>query len=202
VLPDNTWVSAPSNTLPWGVLTQSNGVVVGVLVGAAVMFVCWCVRRVRPRYGPLALATTLAIPLLALNAAWYAFIYRFQSELAPLQQTIAALESGIPAGARITTVVSADSEPMARLSYYGKFWLEDRVTAYWAGSAPPPWYVDSVGPAVAAARATGAAYLVGLPGLAAQCEGATRVPLTPPGASLSVEVVAVPPRGCGAPSDR
>ena len=203
VLPDNTWVSAPSTTLPWLVLTRvRSGVVIGVLLGASVALVCWCVRRVRARRGTLALVATLAVPLLALNVAWYAFIYGFQNELAPLQRTLAALESGTSRGSRITTVVSADRDPMAVLSYYGKFWLEDRLTVYWASSAPPPWYVDSIGPVADAARATRAAYLVGLPGEATNCAGAARVPLATTGVSLPVEVVVVPPGGCAAPPPR
>src|SRR6185369_8719600 len=172
-LPDNTWVNAPSMTAAWIALTKtSSGVVVGVLLGAATALVCWWARRARARHGPLALATALAVPLLVLNVVWYAFVYRIQGALEPMQRTVAALEAAAPAGSRITAVVSADRDPMAMLSYYGKFWLEDRLTVYWTGSAPPPWYVDSIGPAPDAARATRAAYLVGLPG-ETHCEGTT-----------------------------
>jgi hypothetical protein len=133
--------------------------------------VCWLVLRVRARRGTMGVAAVLAVPLLVLNVIWYAFVYHLQSALAPMQHTIAALESLAPRGSRITAIVSADRDPMAMLSYYGKFWLEDRLTVYWTGSVPPPWYVDSVGPPADAARATRATYLLGLPG-ETHCEGA------------------------------
>jgi hypothetical protein len=191
-LPDNTWVNGPSMTGAWLALTKlSSGVVVGVLLGAATALVCWLVLRVRARRGTMGVAAVLAVPLLVLNVIWYAFVYRIQRPLAPMQQTIAALESLAPAGgdARITTVVSADKDPMAMLSYYGKFWLEDRLTVYWTGHLPPPWYVDSIGAAADAARATRPGYLVRLPGDAAPCDGSA---LPIPGASLPVEVVRCP----------
>jgi len=140
------------------------------------------------------------VPLLVLNVVWYAFVYRIQHFIEPMQHTVAALEAIAPAGSRITAVVSDDRDPMAMLSYYGKFWLEDRLTVYWTGSGPPPWYVNATGPASVAASATRAAYLVGLPGVAAQCAGATRVPLTTAEASLPIEVVAIPPAGCPPPT--
>jgi hypothetical protein len=195
-LPDNTWVNAPSMTVAWLAFTRSSSAVVGMLLGAATALVCWCARRARARHGTLALAATLAVPLLVLNVVWYAFVYRIQRFVEPMQRTVAGLESVAPAGSRITAVVNDDRDPMAMLSYYGKFWLEDRLTVYWTGNAPPPWYVDATGPASGAARATRAAYLVGLPGVGAQCEGAARVPLATTGVSLPVEVVAVPPGGC------
>jgi hypothetical protein len=191
-LPDNTWVNGPSMTGAWLALTRlSSGVVVGLLLGAATALVCWLVLRVRARRGAMGVAVVLALPLLVLNVIWYAFVYRIQRPLAPMQQTIAALESLAPAGgdARITTVVSADKDPMAMLSYYGKFWLEDRLTVYWTGRVPPPWYVDSIGAAADAARATRPGYLVRLPGDAAPCDGSA---LPIPGASLPVEVVRCP----------
>ena len=196
-LPDNTWVNAPSLTAAWLALTRtSSGVPIAVLLGAVTALVCWLARRARERHGTLALTAVLAVPLLVLNVAWYAFVYRIQSDLEPMQRTIAALESAAPVGSPITAVVGVDRDPMSMLSYYGKFWLEDRLTVYWTGSAPPPWYVDSVGPAATAARVTRAAYLVGLPGVAASCAGAVRAPLAIAGASLPVEIVAVPPNGC------
>jgi len=196
-LPDNTWVNAPSMTLGWLGLTKlSSSVIAGLLFGAAVALICWWARVARARRGTLASAAALAVPLLALNVTWYAFVYRIQHRIAPMQSTIAALESRTPAGSRITAVVSADNDPMAMLSYYGKFWLEDRLTVYWTGTALRPWYADSAGPTRDAVRATRAAYLVGLPGVAALCPGAVPVPLAPPPASLAVEVVAVPPEGC------
>ena len=91
---------------------------------------------------------------------------------------------------------------MAMLSYYGKFWLEDRLTVYWTGSTPPPWYVDATSPPLAArrsplaARRSPSAYLVGLPGVAASCEGAVGAPLPTSGVLLPVEVVVVPSGGC------
>ena len=212
-LPDNTWVNAPSMTVPWLLFTRTGAVVIGLLLGATTVLVCVLARRMWARHGTLARAVTLAMPLLVLNVVWYAFVYRIQRFIEPMQNTIAALEAlpvipsersesrnlHLPSGARITAVVSADADPMAMLSYYGKFWLEDRLTVYWTGSAPPPWYVDATGPASAAASATRAAYLVGLPGVAAQCVGATRVLVTTAGASPPIEVVATPPGGC-APS--
>jgi len=201
-LPDNTWVNAPSMTAAWLALTKvSSGVVVGVLLGAATALVCWWARRARERHGTLALTVALAVPLLVLNVVWYAFVYRIQRFIEPVPHTIAALEAGLPAQARITAVVSDDRDPMAMLSYYGKFWLEDRLTVYWTGSAPPPWYVDVVGPASDAARQTHATHLVGLPGVAADCPGAVQAPLATQGTSLPVVVVEVPPDGC-APSTR
>ena len=159
-LPDNTWVNGPSMTAAWLALTKADsGIVIGALLGAVTALVCVAARRARARRGPLALATVLAVPLLALNLVWYAFVYRIQGALAPMQRTVATLES-LPAGSRITAVVGEDRDPMAMLSYYGKFWLEDRLTVYWTGKAPPPWYVDSVGPAADAARATRSDYLV------------------------------------------
>jgi hypothetical protein len=194
-LPDNTWVNAPSMTLAWLVSTEVWGsVVIGLLLGAVVALVCAWTRRVRANTGVLAFAAPLAVPLLVLNVEWYAFVYRIQDGLAPMQRTIAALESSTPAGSRITAVVGADKHPMAMLSYFGKFWLEDRLTVYWTSSAPPPWYVDSVGPAADAVRATRPMYLIGLPGVGALCAGAPPMPLA--SASLAVEVVAVPPTGC------
>ena len=198
-LPDNTWVNAPSMTVAWLLFTKTGAVVIGLLLGATTVLVCVLARRMWARHGTLARAVTLAMPLLVLNVVWYAFVYRIQRFIEPMQNTIAALEAIAPAGSRITAVVSADADPMAMLSYYGKFWLEDRLTVYWTGSAPPPWYVDATGPASAAASATRAAYLVGLPGVAAQCVGATRVLVTTAGASPPIEVVATPPGGC-APS--
>jgi hypothetical protein len=202
-LPDNTWVLAPSMTAGWLALTKvSSSVATGLLVGAGVALVCWWARVARARRGVLGSAAALVFPLLVLNAVWYAFVYRIQADLAPLQRTIEALESRTPAGSRITTVVSADRDPMAVLSYYGKFWLEDRLTVYWTGSAPPPWYADAIGPASGAVGATRAAYLVGPPGVAALCAGAVPVPLETTPAALAVEIVAVPAEGCagaGAP---
>ena len=196
-LPDNTWVNAPSLTLAWLALGRvSSGVVIGLLLGAATALVCLLARRALARHGTVALAATLALPLLVLNVTWYAFVYSIQSALDPMRHTIAALESSLPAASRITAVVNTDRDPMAMLSYYGKFWLEDRLTVYWSGSAPPPWYADAAGPVSDAARRTRATYLIGLPGMAAQCEGATRAPLATSGASLPVEVVVVPPGGC------
>jgi hypothetical protein len=119
-----------------------------------------------------------------------------------MQRTIEALESRTPAGSRITALVGADRDPMAALSYYGKFWLEDRLTVYWTGSAQRPWYADAVGPAPDAIRATRPAYLVGLPGVTALCPGAGQVPPATAPASLTVEVVAVSAQGCAVvPSD-
>jgi len=201
-LPDNTWVNAPSMTLGWLTLTNlSSSVALGLLFGGAVALVCWWARLACTRRGTLAGAAALVLPLLVLNATWYAFVYRIQADLAPMQRTIEALEAR-PPDSRITTVVSADRDPMASVSYYGKFWLEDRLTVYWTGSARPPWYVDTVGPAAAAARATRAAYLVGLPGEAAPCAGAVPVPMpvTPP--PWTVEVVAVSPERCGSAGTR
>jgi hypothetical protein len=202
-LPDNTWVNAPSMTVAWLALTKvSSGVAVGVLLGATTALVCWMARRAQLRHRTSVLTATLAVPLLVLNVVWYAFVYRIQRFIEPMQHTIAALESALPAGARVTAVVSADRDPMAMLSYYGKFWLEDRLTVYWTSSERPPWYVDAVGPASDAARQTRAAYLVGLPGIAAYCEGAVRTPLATTRVSLPVEVVVVPPTGCAPPPSR
>jgi hypothetical protein len=212
-LPGNTWVNAPSMTVAWLAFTRAGGVVVALLLGAATVLVCVLARRMWARHGTLARAATLAAPLLVLNVVWYAFVYRIQHFIEPMQNTVAALEAlpvipserseskdlHLPSRPRITAVVSSDSDPMAMLSYYGKFWLEDRLTVYWTGSEPPPWYVDATGPAPAAASATRAAYLVGLPGVGAQCPGATRIPLTNAASSLPIEVVATPPGGC-APS--
>jgi hypothetical protein len=196
-LPDNTWVLAPSMTAGWLALTKlSSGVAVGLLLGTAVALVCWWARVARARHGTLASAAALVFPLLVLNAVWYAFVYRIQADLAPMQRTIAALESRTPAGSRITAVVDADRDPMAMLSYYGKFWLDDRLTVFWTSSARPVWYVDSVGAPPNAARATRADYLVGLPGVTALCPGAVPVPLATAPASLAVEIVAVPAGGC------
>jgi hypothetical protein len=202
-LPDNTWVNAPSLTAAWLALNKmSSGVLVALLLGAATALVCWLARRARERGSTLGVTVVLGVPLLVLNVAWYAFVYRIQADLAPMRQTIAALESAAPAGATITAVVGVDRDPMSMLSYYGKFWLEDRLTVYWTGSPPAPWYVDSIGPAANAARATRAAYLVGLPGVAAACAGAVRAPLAVTGPALPVDIVAVPSRGCGASPDR
>jgi len=195
-LPDNTWVNGPSMTAAWLALTKvGSGVVVGLLLGVATALVCLAARRARVRHGPMALAAVLAAPLLVLNVVWYAFVYRIQGALEPMQHTIAALEA-LPPAARITTLVSEDRDPMAMLSYYGKFWLEDRLTVYWTGTAPPPWYADSAGPAANAAPATRATHLIGLPGVASPCAGAVRAPLATAGSSLPVELVALPPTAC------
>jgi hypothetical protein len=201
-LPENTWVNGPSMTGAWLAYTKlSSGVVVGLLLGAVTALVCWLVLRVRARRGTMGVAAVLAVPLLVLNVIWYAFVYHIQAALAPMQHTIAALESLAPRGSRITAIVSADRDPMAMLSYYGKFWLEDRLTVYWTGRVPGPWYVDSIGPSADAVRATRATYLLGLPGESTQCAGSTSTStsLATIGVALPVEVIAVPSSGCAPP---
>jgi hypothetical protein len=196
-LPYNTWMNAPSMTLGRLTLTNlSSSVATGLLFGVAVALVCWWARVARARRGTLASAAALALPLLVLNVAWYAFAYRLQHELDPVQRTIEALESRTPAGSRIMTVVGADRDPMAILSYYGKFWLEDRLTVYWTDTAKRPWYADAVGATPDAIRAAHPAYLVGLPGVAAFCPGAVPVPLATAPPALAVEILAVPSAGC------
>ena len=66
---------------------------------------CAGARVAHGAHGPIALAVVLAVPLLVLNAVWYAFVYHIQPNLAPIQRTIAALESLAPDGSRITAVV-------------------------------------------------------------------------------------------------
>ena len=106
------------------------------------------VRRARRERCAVALASRRSrVPLLVLNVAWYAFIYRIQGDLAPLRANVAALESVHPAGSRITVVVPANAESDGVLSYYGKFWLGDRLTVYWTGAHAPPWYADASGAA-------------------------------------------------------
>ena len=124
MLPSNTWVNAPSLTLPWLLYTKiPSRLVVALLAGGAVAAICWGARSRERMRGALRFGT-LAATLLVLNAAWYAFVYHIQGNLASLERTLHEIETLAPADARITIVVPADAEPMSALSYHGKFWLD------------------------------------------------------------------------------
>ena len=199
MLPQNTWVNAPSLLLPWLVYTRtSSELVTGVLLAAGVAAVCIAARSPAVMHGALRFGV-LAGTLVLLNVGWYAFVYRIQTMLVPLERTVQRLER-LPADARITTVVPADADPMAALSYYGKFWLADRLTIYWTGAAAPPWYVDSTGTVADAVSRTKATHLVGLPGVEALCPGGTVLADSAAPDSLVARVVAVPPAGCARPT--
>jgi hypothetical protein len=198
LLPANTWVNAPSLTLSWLAYTRiSSPVAVGFLMAAAAAAVCFTVRSRERMRGALRFGT-LAATLLLLNAAWYGFVYRIQGNLAPLERTLREIESLAPADARITVVVPADAEPMSSLSYHGKFWLNERLTAYWTGAADPPWYIDARGDASEAVARTRATHLVGLPGVEALCPGGVALPTSTSGDGRDVRIIAVPPAGCAA----
>ena len=137
---------------------------------------------------------------MVLNAAWYAFIYRIQRDLAPLERTLHQLETVLPANARITAVVPANAEPMAALSYHGKFWLGERLTVYWMGAGKPAWYADANGDVSDVVARTTPAYLVGLPGIEAVCPRGLPIPAATPRDGLAVRVLGVPADGCGTPA--
>jgi hypothetical protein len=195
----NTWGNAPSLLLPWLVYTKTSRLVAGLLVGAGAAILCYAVRSRERIHGALRFGV-LAGAIVALNVAWYAFIYHIQSNLASVERNVRSLEM-LPAGARITTVVPAHGDPMAALSSYGKFWLGDRLTVYWTGTEKPPWYVDLRGAPSEVVARTQPAYLVGLPGIDSLCPAGSILPGTAASDSLAVQVVAVPTTGC-APTTR
>jgi hypothetical protein len=197
-LPANTWVNAPSLLLPWLVYTKTNRIVAGLLVGAGAAVLCLSVGS-RGRMHDALRFGVLAGAILALNVAWYAFIYHIQSNLASTERKIQLLET-LPAGSRITTVVPAHADPMAALSSYGKFWLGDRLTVYWTGTEKPPWYVDMRGAESEVIARTNAAYLVGLPGLEALCPIGTVQSERVATDTVAVHVVTVPATGCTRPT--
>src|SRR4029079_4488864 len=105
LLPANTWVNAPSLTLSWLVYSKTHSpVAVALLMAAAAAAVCWCACSRERMRGALRFGT-LAATLLVLNAAWYAFVYHIQGNLAPLERTLGGIETLAPADARITVVV-------------------------------------------------------------------------------------------------
>ena len=196
-LPSNTWVNAPSLLLPWLVYTKSSRLVAALLIGAGAAIVCVLARSREGLRGSLRFGV-LAGAMLTLNVAWYAFIYHIQANVVPAERSVRRLEM-LPAGARITSVVPAHADPMAALSTYGKFWLGDRLTVYWTGTAKPAWYSDVSGAASDVVARTKPMYLVGLPGLEALCPAGSLVPDSAAPDSLSVQVVAVPATGCSLP---
>ena len=199
-LPSNTWVNAPSLLLPWLLYTKlSSRVAAGLLVGIGAAIVC-VLARSRERMRGALRVSTLAATVVVLNVAWYAFIYHIQTNLVPVERSVARLES-LPASARIATVVPAHADPMATLSQYAKFWLGDRLTVYWTGTEKAPWYVDVSGAAPDAIASTKANYLVGLPGVEALCPAGSVLPAPGIADSASVRVVAVPANECGARAD-
>jgi hypothetical protein len=195
----NTWGNAPSLLLPWLVYTKTSRLVAGLLVGGGAAILCYAVRSRERIHGALRFGV-LAGAIVALNVAWYAFIYHIQSNLASVERNVRSLEM-LPAGARITTVVPAHADPMAALSSYGKFWLGDRLTVYWTGTENPRWYVDVRGAPSEVIARTQPAYLVGLPGIDSLCPTGRILPGTAASDSLAVQVVAVPATGC-APTTR
>jgi hypothetical protein len=197
-LPANTWVNAPSLLLPWLVFTKTNRIVAGLLVGVGAAVLCLSVGS-RWRMPDALRIGVLAGAILALNVAWYAFIYHIQSNLASTERKIHLLET-LPAGSRITTVVPAHADPMAALSTYGKFWLGDRLTVFWTGTEKPPWYVDMRGAESEVIARTNAAYLVGLPGLEALCPIGTVQSERVATDTVAVHVVTVPATGCTRPT--
>jgi hypothetical protein len=197
-LPSNTWVNAPSMLLPWLVYTKSSRLVAGLLVGGGAALVCWAVRS-RNRVHLALRFGVLATTLLALNVAWYAFIYHIQTNLASTEQKLRMLET-LPAGSRITAVVPAHADPMAALSMYGKFWLGDRFTVFWTGADEPAWYADVRGAQSDVIPRTSSAFLVGLPGLEALCPVGTVRSERAAGDTVAVHVVTVLSTGCARPA--
>ena len=198
-LPANTWVNAPSLLLPWLAYTKtSSRLVAGLLLGVGAAVVCVAARSRNAMRGALRFGV-LAGTLVLLNVAWYAFVHRIQANIARTERNVRRLEM-LPADSRITTVVPADADPMAALSYYGQFWLDDRLTVYWTGSGKPPWYVDVSGAESEVLARTRPTHLVGLPGLEALCPAGTVLADSTASDSLAVRVVAVPARGCTLPA--
>jgi hypothetical protein len=197
-LPSNTWVNAPSLLLPWLVYTKTNRLVAALLVGAGAAALCFALRS-RERVHDALRFGVLAAAIVALNVAWYAFIYHIQTNLASTEQKIRLLET-LPAGARITAVVPAHADPMAALSTWGKFWLDDRLTVYWTGADRPPWYVDARGAQSEVIARTRPAYLVGLPGLETLCPIGAIQSTRMAGDTVAVHVVTVPSTGCTRPA--
>jgi len=200
MLPANTWVNAPSLTLPWLLYARtSSGLAVALLAAAAAGAICWGARSREQLRGALRVGT-LAATLVVLNVTWYAFVYRIQGNLLPLERTLHEMETLAPGDARIVTVVPADAEPMSALSYHGKFWLGERLTVYWTGAADAPWYVDARGDATEVVARTRATHLIGLPGVEALCPGGATLPTSSAGDGLDVRIVAVPSSGCASGS--
>jgi hypothetical protein len=168
--------------------------VAGLLIGLGAAAVCVAARWPDRMRGALRFGV-LAGAILTLNVAWYAFIYHIQANLASVERNVRRLES-LPADARITAVVPAHADPMAALSQYGKFWLGERFTAYWTGTAKPPWYADVSGADADVVARTKPTNLVGLPGLEALCPAGALLRDGGAPESLSVQVVAVPATGC------
>jgi hypothetical protein len=100
-LPSNTWVNAPSLLLPWLVYTKTNRLVAALLVGAGAAALCFALRS-RERVHDALRFGVLAAAIVALNVAWYAFIYHIQTNLASTEQKIRLLET-LPAGALTLT---------------------------------------------------------------------------------------------------
>jgi hypothetical protein len=198
-LPANTWVNAPSLLLPWLVYTKtSSRLVAGLLMGVGAAVVCVAARSRGATHGALRFGV-LAGALVLLNVAWYAFVYHIQTNLVPVERSVRRLEM-LPADARITTVVPAHADPMAVLSSYAKFWLNDRLTVYWTGTGKPPWYVDVSGAASEVLARTRPTHLVGLPGLEALCPAGSVLSDSTASGGLAVQVVAVPATGCTMPT--
>ena len=197
MLPTNTWVNAPSLQAVWWLYKASGRLAAGLLIGGAAAAVCYATRSRERLHGRLRFGV-LAGSIVLLNVAWYAFVYQLQTNLVPVERNVRRLES-LPADARITAVVPAHADPMAVLSQYGKFWLGERFTAYWTGSARPPWYIDVSGATSEVIARTKPTHLVGLPGLEALCPAGSLVSDAGASDSLAVQVVAVPATGCSAP---
>jgi len=194
-LTSRTWVDAPSLTVPWQMRRMLGGGKVAALVlGSVALLVCAGVRRARGN--GLRGFGWLAALLVLLNAGWYGTMYR-HPWLDPVARLVRGVEDRLGPTGRVTLVVRDDAEALRLVSQYTKFWLDDRATVYWAGEGRAPWYADVSGPATEAARRTSASYLVAAPGSAALCPGARTVSDLGAGPTLAVEVLQIPPGGCG-----
>ncbi|HET7601307.1 MAG TPA: glycosyltransferase family 39 protein [Gemmatimonadales bacterium] len=193
VLTRATSIDAPSLTLPW-MLRRSlgSGWAAAALTGAAALAVSVGAARARER--PVARFAWAAGLLLALNAGWYAHVYG-QRSLDAMSRLIRELDSRVGRAQRLAVVITDRSEAIGRFAYYSKFWLDDRVVAYWAGAGPAPWYVDVSGPPEETLRRTGAEYLVAPASADALCPGALPAQGIRPGRNLPLVVLQAPPTG-------
>ncbi|HLQ23681.1 MAG TPA: hypothetical protein VK132_10770 [Gemmatimonadales bacterium] len=187
-----TTIDAPSLTAPWLLRRSLGPVPAALLAGAAALAVTWGAVRARGRLW-LRVAWLAALPLL-LNAGWYWDFYR-QTYLNATSQLVRGLEERVTPTQRLAVVVADTSATQQRLVLYLRFWLGDRMTAYWGGNGDARWYTDANGTGDAAAR-SGARYLVLQEGGSA-CPAGRPVSGLEPAASLRVAVLEVPDAGCG-----
>jgi hypothetical protein len=200
----NPW-DTPSLTLP--MLARHvlrSGFAAAILFGGLALLITTATARVRSRWW-LSFGWLAGLPLL-LNLSWYASLYRDiyrnpDSRLNATWRLVHRLEKRLGPDQRVTILIHEDNQMLQQLSARAEFWLDDRITAYWTGAGPSPWYTDARGPAQDAAKRTAASYFVAAPGFEAMCRLARRVRGFTPDTSLGLVVLEIPGRDCGEPGE-